>query len=64
MKVMIEIETQNLSLEAKRLIARECSSAELLKALSFEESEIEVKAYLSMNPATPKDAKEKLKNKS
>ena len=61
MKVMIEIETKNLTLEAKRLIARESSSVELLKALAFEESDIEVKAYLGMNPATPEEVKKMLK---
>lgn len=61
MKVMVEIETKNLTLEAKRLIARESSCEELLRALALEESDIEVRAYLSMNPATPKKVKEMLK---
>lgn len=64
MKVMVEIETKNLSMEAKRLIARESSCEELLRALASEESDIEVRAYLSMNPATPNEVKKKLKNNS
>lgn len=62
MKIIVEIDTKNLSLEAKRLIARQSTCKDLLKALALEESDIEVKAYLSMNPATPNEVKKKLKN--